>query len=389
MAIFTEAIEQKQFDSKDEVIQWAEEQNENILRVPVSVFLDKHSSFYDDEYFGDGEYLLRFNQKAFQVFCSIIGVRSDLLGIIESHNLSSFFLNDLLAQKVIRDKFSSFDFIIDTNQRVILGLVSGTYVGYSNNQFLEDIFNLPLIDSFIFRCAYAVNTELSLILYSEKYHGTIKGKGGIADDKTEIGLAFKNSMVGTSSVNIDYHLYRLICANGMIVPASESVNRIYHSGNIDSFIKRLGRSFTEVSRKLALIKELIFTLDGISFHPEKLALDTHLSEKIFEIIPGSKQLLCEYCNKYLVYPKGASEAHKRELKIDHDTILIRAMPYYYSGKFSGSVFNSSYRDNPTMFDFVNVFTEHAKELSINSKLEVEEKTGALANYIHRNARKFM
>ena len=94
-------------------------------------------------------------------------------------------------------------------------------------------------------------------------------------------------------------------------------------------------------------------------------------------------------NKNLVYPKGATEAQKKELMMKHDAFLINALSWYYSGKFSGSVFNSSYRDNPTMFDFVNVFTEHAKVLSINSKLEVEEKTGARASYIHRNARKFM
>lgn len=389
MAIFTEAIETRDFKSREEVTEWAEEFNEKVIRVPARAFLEKQSSFYDDEYFGDGEYLLRFNEKAFQYFCNILGVRSDLLNIIESPNLTSTFLNDLLAQKMIREKFSNIDFVIDTRQRVILGLVSATYVGYSNSQFLEDIYNLPLINTFHFRSAYAVNTQLSLIVKSDKYHGTINGTGGIGQDKTEIGLVFKNSMVGTSSVNIDFHLFRLICANGLIVPAAESVNCLYHSGNQGSFRKRLETSFTEVSRKLTVVSDLVHSLNGLIFYPDKLAMDANVSEKIFDIIPGSKRTLCDVNDVNLVYPKGATEAHKKELKMKHDAFLIKALPVYYSGKFSSRVFNSYYRDNATMFDFINVFTEHSKELPINAKIEVEEKAGALANYIHRNARKFM
>jgi hypothetical protein len=41
-----------------------------------------------------------------------------------------------------------------------------------------------------------------------------------------------------------------------------------------------------------------------------------------------------------------------------------------------------------MFDFVNVFTEYAKDCRPAQKLETEEKAGALAKYIAENARKF-
>jgi hypothetical protein len=40
------------------------------------------------------------------------------------------------------------------------------------------------------------------------------------------------------------------------------------------------------------------------------------------------------------------------------------------------------------FDFINVFTEHAKSTPPALNLEIEERAGALANYIAHNARKF-
>ena len=40
-----------------------------------------------------------------------------------------------------------------------------------------------------------------------------------------------------------------------------------------------------------------------------------------------------------------------------------------------------------MFDFINIFTEYAKELSHSKKIETEEKAG-LADWIANNKRKF-
>ena len=41
-----------------------------------------------------------------------------------------------------------------------------------------------------------------------------------------------------------------------------------------------------------------------------------------------------------------------------------------------------------MFDFLNVFTEYAKNCPPAQKLDIEEKAGTLAKYIAENARKF-
>ena len=54
----------------------------------------------------------------------------------------------------------------------------------------------------------------------------MKWRGGRDVDETGLGFQLKNSMVGDSSVNINF-FYRKICANGMVSPAGASVNRIF------------------------------------------------------------------------------------------------------------------------------------------------------------------
>jgi hypothetical protein len=41
-----------------------------------------------------------------------------------------------------------------------------------------------------------------------------------------------------------------------------------------------------------------------------------------------------------------------------------------------------------MYDFVNIFTEHAKGLLDGQKIDVESKAGSLASWIAENKRKF-
>ena len=388
MAILTEQIEQVEFNNYNELKLWAEVSSNNLIRVPVNEFLSNRACFYDDEYFGDGEYMVRFNDNGFQHFCSILGFRLEMLRMIQTPNLTSQVLNDLILQKKFQSELSKYEFVIDKHNGVVVGIVSSTYVGYSNKTFLNDIESLIDNKELVFKKAYVVNSDLNLIFNSTITHGAIKGRGGKGTDKTEIGLVFRNSMVGSCAVSINYHLFRLACSNGMMIPASESVKKIYHSGNFNNFQYRLNYSFSEISRKLEMIQKLLVELDGIDFIPDSLAKNRDIANEIFDIIPGTKQAICESYELSLSYPKGATEQLKREIQVDHDTRIISNIPAFYGGEDSATVFNSNWRDRITMFDFLNVFTEYAKSQPIGKKLQIEEKTGALADYIYKNAKKF-
>jgi len=83
------------------------------------------------------------------------------------------------------------------------------------------------------------------------------------------------------------------------------------------------------------------------------------------------------------------KSEKRRIKLEHDARAIALIPKYFGGEIAGRVFQSHWRDSATVFDFVNVFTEYAKNRTPSEKLDIEGKTGTLAKYIAENAKKFL
>ena len=371
---------------------WMSDTQESLKRIPVEGVLEYGATFLDDEYLGDGDTLLHFNRLGFEALCQRIGCRQDFLQRLETPTLSSQVLNDLLTQREVRQMLSRDEFVMDERTNTIIGLVSKTYVTYKNEDLLADIEKridlLPEDQVMNFQEAYGINTGLTLRFVSQKMHGTIQGRGEREIDKSTLGLEFANSMVGNSSVRINFYLHRLICANGMMVTASESVNRVFHSGRSDSFDQRLDRSFKEVMRNLGQLQGMLERLGHINFKPEVLAVDQTLTNYIFDVIPGSKQTLCDREKIHLRYPQNSSAAEREKMRQVHDAHLISLIPAHFSQPQSASVFATSLREGASVFDFINVFTEYAKTRSPSNKLAIEEKAGALAKYISHNAKKF-
>lgn len=392
MPFHTEPIAETKLETLSDVEDWISETQRSLSRIPVDGVLEQGAIFQDDEYLGDGDTLLRFNQPGFQALCQRLGCRQDLLERLETPTLASQVLNDLLSQRDNKAALAKDEFVMDERTGAIIGLVSKTYVTYSNHDLLKDITSrigrVAKEDALVFKEAYGINTALTLRFVSTQKHGTIQGRGGKGEDKTELGLEFGNSMVGNSSVRINYYLHRLICANGMMVTASESVNRVFHSGHQNSFQSRLNRCFREVTRGLDLLGGLLQTLGGMSFDPERISRNRAFTDQIFGVIPGSKQNLCEKGNIFLRYPQEASTGERETMRQEHDARLLELIPETFGGDHSNQVFKSSFRDGATLFDLINVFTEHAKKQPPSRKLEIEEKAGALAKYLANNSKKF-
>ncbi|WP_295437430.1 DUF932 domain-containing protein, partial [uncultured Thiodictyon sp.] len=276
MPILTDPILASVLTKRDEVGSWIADTQNSLIRVPVRGMLESGAMFLDDEYLGDGETMLRFNEHGFRTFCSRVGYRFDQLAMLETPSLASQVLNDIISQRAISSRLENDDFVLDKDRNCIIGMVSTSYVGYSNEKFLGDIDrmlgSLPQDDRFEFYQAYGVNTELTIRYTSLTRHGEVKGRGGSGQDVTMLGLEFKNSMVGTSSVRFSYFLHRLACANGMMVPAASATSRVIHSGNLDSFERRLTECFKEVHRKLDTVSNMLATLGNLEFDPMRLAL---------------------------------------------------------------------------------------------------------------------
>ena len=140
-------------------------------------------------------------------------------------------------------------------------------------------------------------------------------------------------------------------------------------------------------RKLDSLDEMLKTLGAMAFVPEILVADHKVNKQLFEVIPATKQTICKREDMQLVYPKEATEADKKRLKIEHDANSLALIPKYFSGEHSRRRIHVVFvviRD--TVFDLINVFTEQAKELPPSQKLAVEGRAGTLAKYISENKR---
>jgi len=394
MAFSYEPIVEKSFQEWGDVYSWAEKEQQRVVRIPIEGCLRHGAQFLDDEYFGDEQGAYKFNQHGIRSLCSYLGLRFNTLEMLERQNLATDVLNDLLAQRDIQNALQKCDLIVDEGDNVIISIVSNTYVGYSNFKFVNDIIKLMKVkinqklqiseeSDFVFQGAYSVNTQMSLRFIMKKKVGVVKGRGGEGVDETGLGFQLKNSMVGDSSVNINFYLYRMICKNGMVAPAGSSLNRVYHSGNEKNFYNRLENAFCEITGRIGQAGEMIEALGAIEFNPELLAR-VNRSEMIFDIIPGSKG---QIVTKYKI-PDTPREGNKEENRILREAEIISLIPEVFGREFSERVFKSKFRSNASMFDFINIFTEYAKELGPREKVESEEKAGILADWIAKNKRKF-
>lgn len=393
MPLHTETVEAERFTQLGDMERWIEQTHNGLIRVPVRGLLAQGARFLDDEYLGDGDTLLRFNEPGLRALCNRLGYRFDALTLLATPSLASAVVNDLLSQREILARLENEEFVVDEGCQTIIGMVSASYVGYGNAEFLDNLHSLlhelAAADGFSFKEAYGVNTELTVRFTSEKRVGILKSHGRESEDITLLGLEFKNSMVGTSAVRLGYFLHRLACSNGMMVPAgAATISRVFHSGDRQSFHKRLRQCFGEVHRKLDSLTRMLHDLAAIEFKPGELAQDREVVAGIFDIIPGSKQKLCDKHRQYLRFPNDCSPPEKRRMTCAHDAKLLDYIPGEFGGQHSRAVFNSPYRSNANLFDFLNIFTEHAKDCRPAEQLDIQSKTGALAKYLADNARKF-
>ena len=394
MPFLCEPIVETRFKSLKDVDGWISDNEDQLERVSIANWIERGARFFDDEYFGDEDRFLRFNQNGIRVLLQKLGLRFDILQRVERSGLISDLLNDLMVQQDMMERFEDHEFVVNTRSDTVLGAVSKSYVFYSNLDFLQDIQDLlsggqiaffpkDSLGRFRYINGFSVNTQLFLRFILRVESGRVTGSGGEGEDVSEIGIQFKNSMVGDAAVSIQYFVNRLLCANGLIVPTGKSQARVFHSGKRQNFVKRLERSFREVERKIGSTATAIKSLMAIDFDPESL-VRTKMTPKVFDIIPGSRsRIMAEHR-----IPKRQKTRMTLAERTEYEASIIDHIPKTFAGKYAGRVFNSPYRTNATMFDFINIFTEYAQTQPIHRQLDMEERAGVLADQIVKNKRKF-
>jgi hypothetical protein len=273
-------------------------------------------------------------------------------------------------------------FVVDkSDKNTVLGIVSNTYSEYSNYNLINllELNFLKYLKMFTINESYVINTRLYLRLLSDDIKvGSITGYGGNGDDISKVGLQIRNSMVGDSSVNISYFIKRLICANGLIVETSNSSTRVFHRGKPKSFDIRLNEAISGTYEGIDSVVKMLITLSEIPYNPNKL-VDSGGVDLVYNIIPLKKNEIKE------------KKHFNKEEQLDFDKKIISSYPDKYSGSFSKKVFNSPHRDNATMFDFVNIFTEYAhnKDIKTERRIDIEKNTGDFVRWVIENKEKLL
>jgi hypothetical protein len=308
---------------------------------------------------------------------------------IEREGLSTELLNDVLGRSATQQEVGNHDFVTDIRTGLIVGVVSNSYVTYSNRDLLSDLDGLveragkdgkPKLG---FESGYLLNTKLRARFRTELQAGVVRGRGGTAEDKTIIGFQFVNSMTGDTAIRIDFYLHRLICANGLIAPVSQTENVVFHSGREANFLNRLDRRFHAVTRGIENVVKQWRQLADINFNPYLLAKAGFTSD-ILDLCGDHRDELRKVGSD-LNLP---DEMLREEKRLRRETAVIEAIPKHLATGDSARVFQSHWRDNKTLFDFVNLFAERAKECEdLARRIEMEEGAGVLADRLFKHRQK--
>ena len=396
MTFAVEKVSSEQFTDFDTLLSFVSDEEKRLFRLPIKGFMEKGARF-DDEYGikadGNG---YKLNEESYRVLCNMVGISPTTLKNLQEDGLASRLINDLFLSGNISRNLDSLEMVCDEDNRQILGFVSDSYVGYSNKRFVDEVLVVldpnrnrdslfPDLGDFEFQQGYSVNSRIYLRITSKKIVGEVQGRGGEGEDISKIGLELTNTMAGGYALRMSYFIHRLICANGLISPVSGGTGKIIHSGSEQNFERRLHHGVGSILGSLKHATKLLESLAQIPFDPLRLASSARFND-IFAIVPGlDLKAECKQVNSYRDY---STIADKKERTRQRKADLLASVSAVIGRKHSLEVFKSHWRDNANMWDFINIFTEYAKELDIQKKLEAERRAGEMAGWIARNKRKF-
>ncbi|WP_461534714.1 hypothetical protein [Spongorhabdus nitratireducens] len=401
MAITTQTPEYFYFQSLEEVVPFVNSEKEHIYRVSLSPLLTKGAALSDDKYFGLGSTRMEFSSEGLEQFCWHLKTNPAFVQQAEREGLASDILNDRLSVLNKEGLLKNSELIIDGRENQIIGVVSNRYCGFSNLSLLETV-SVALSDKqvrqksflhldfgkFELKEAYSYNSRLFLRLISTHKTGIIKGKGGEGEDITYTGLQLSNSMAGGHALKLSYYLYRLICANGLVVPTGSQADRVVHIGTAKSFSHRLEKAVSNIVGTLKTTHSMIKRLYGIEFVSLQ-AVKAGITDDICNLISG-RDLRKEFEDMAKLKDWEKEGMTTDEIKQDEDQLLIEKVMKHLGGKGGkgGKVIHSFWRDNASMFDIINIFTEIANSLPYREMLETQENAGRLADFIDKNRKKF-
>ena len=329
--------------------------------VPIEII------FEDDQWINNK---YNFNTHGIKALCQATNVNGlfSTMEAMEHPHMSSTFLNKLFDQQSVKNELASKRFVIigDT----IVGVVGSRYLPYSNSQFLEDLFRDNKNNSLELERAVVTNTKMTAN-FVEKHMG-FKTKDG--EDFTKIGLSFKNSGVGNAMIDGKLFSLRPQCLNGMMHSLNIAFTSAKHTGMADVMKYKLDKIITLAKDQYEVVKDRVQTLTQIPY--TNTTADTFLKlQAPVDILPQLKR------DKLWTPKKKFSDVTTHQEDLTRSIQILNEVPTKYGGVHTLAVWNSTFRDQNSMYEWVEAFTEHAQTLPAEVQLEVEQGAGELTAWI--------
>lgn len=369
MSFKLEEVEQRSFKNMEDLQIFVDEEEDNYIQVPIEDFFYNNAKFSNDRFYGYKGHWVMFNDDGMDAFCRQANIPFNFLNKLDESGLVSNVLNNYFSLNEVKEKLNNYKFVIDEQKHTVMGLVTDTYVTYSNRTFLDDITQvLPeIMLNYDIEESYIINTNLYLRLISPTIEVGILNDGEKEiSDKSKIGIQFSNGMTGRSSIKASYFVYRLVCSNGLVLPCSHVSGVVKHTGKMETFLDRISKNITPVIERLHEVPELIKNLGAIPFDVDSL-IELGGANYVFGVIP------LQY------WDQKKRNQLKGEDRVKFDKDKIKEYIKKYSLELSREVFH--WRNSQSMFDFINIFTEYAQKQNYRERIRIEEKSGELANWI--------
>jgi len=338
-----------------------EEDQTSYTHVPMEII------FEDDQWINN-QYT--FNTHGIKALCQATNVNGlfTTMEAMEHPHMSSTFLNKLFDQQSIKNELASKRLVV--NDGTIVGVVGSRYLPYSNSQFLDDLFRDDKNDSLELERATVTNTKMTAN-FVERSMG-FKMKDG--EDFTKIGISVRNSGVGDTKVGTNIFTLRPKCLNGMMHYVDKGSTSTKHTGMEDLMKYKLDKIITLAKDQYEVVKERVQALTQIPY--TNTTADTFLKlEAPVDILPQLRK------DKLWTYKKKFSDVNAHHEDLSRSKKILDEVPTKYGGVHTLAVWNSTFRDQNSMYEWVEAFTEHAQTLPAEVQLEVEQGAGELTAWI--------
>lgn len=171
--------EEYSFDSLKSLREYIIVESANTEFIDIEDYFKNKAVFVDDEYFGWDKKWLTFSEEGFQQFCNRFRIPYYFIQNISEKDLTAKALNDYINHDWVIKELLNSKFVIDKSMKKIRGIVSKSYVHYSNKDFLDNIEKAypKIFQEYDIAESYIINTKLYLRLLSKKIKaGYARGK---------------------------------------------------------------------------------------------------------------------------------------------------------------------------------------------------------------------